>query len=201
MIPKKKAQELCRKLVGMVQTPTDAADIAMRVDALTARAGSEQHAKLVIDSIVERETFYPSVAVIVQSCAAITDPVGSDAKLAREKCPYCMGDGFRTVEGPYGTSAAYPCNHQPEGDPRMGVRIPAAVESHYQAEARAAPALRKAADESPANPSHPGHPHQRRMRERELALRRAMVPEAAKAIVQAEIDAVKQAQEANRRGA
>lgn len=55
----------------------------------------------------------------------------------RKECPRCHGEGFVVVDGPYGTSAAYPCSHKPEtdADRRMGVRITPAVEGRYKREA------------------------------------------------------------------
>ncbi len=43
----------------------------------------------------------------------------------RKDCDRCEGTGWVIVEGPFGTSAAHPCTHQPETeqDRRMGVRI------------------------------------------------------------------------------
>jgi hypothetical protein len=57
-------------------------------------------------------------------------------KQAREDCGRCNRSGWLSVEGPYGTSAAYPCSHKPESeqDRRMGVRVPASLESHYKRE-------------------------------------------------------------------
>ena len=56
------------------------------------------------------------------------------ADAARLACERCGGSGWISVNGPHGTSAAYPCTHQPEteSDRRMGVRIPPAVATHYR---------------------------------------------------------------------
>lgn len=196
MIQKKIARELVRKWIGMIQTPTDKADIELRVDTLAARCGSEQHAALVAEAVLERETFFPSVAVIVQTAANTTDPVGSEATQKRKACPYCGGEGWRTVDGPHGTSAAYPCNHTQFGDPRMGVAINPAVAAHYMHEAREVPARVEAWDASKANPNHPNHPHQRKLQE----MSRARVPAeiAAAAATDEDIERIRQAQERNR---
>ena len=73
------------------------------------------------------------------------DPeLNESIKQARLRCYHCNGAGWISVEGPYGTSAAYPCYHRSptESEQRMGVRIPphSAVEAHYQAEHREVPA-------------------------------------------------------------
>ncbi len=60
----------------------------------------------------------------------------------RKDCPRCAGEGWVTVDGPYGTSAAYSCTHQPatEADKRMGVRMHPSTAEHYrQLEVEAAP--------------------------------------------------------------
>lgn len=63
---------------------------------------------------------------------------------ARESCPRCHGSGFIVVEGPYFTSAVYPCSHgEPSAaDRRMGVRIHPVVAHHYGEEARGIPERR-----------------------------------------------------------
>lgn len=152
MISKKLARELMRKFTGMIQQPKEDEDMQIRIDALAGRAGSEQHARAVVNDLCERLTFFPTVADIVQACLGTLDPVGSEAVRNRKECPFCEGSGFITVDGPYGTNAAYPCDHS--GRPRNeGVKLTPAVESHYQAEARAIPAARAAfAEQARKNP-------------------------------------------------
>jgi len=137
LIQKKLARELMRKFTGMIQQPKEDADIQLRIDALSGRAGSEQHAKIVVNDLVERLTFFPTVADIVQACLGTLDPVGSEAVKQRKACLFCNGDGWRTVDGPYGTSAAFPCDHTGKPNERLGVRMSAAVEAHYRDEALA----------------------------------------------------------------
>jgi len=157
-----------------------------------------QRIKAVIDECVEFET-PPGLADI----KAVWRRVNPPANETRKSCQRCVGSGFIQVDGPYGTSAAYPCSHGPETerDQRMGVLIAPAVESHYQAEGREVGTNREAWESSRANPNHPEHPHQRQMREREM--KRATVPNAimqAIGATQAEIESIKAAQAANRSG-
>ena len=88
--------------------------------------------KAVIDECVEFESA-PGLADI----RAVWRRVNPPKEQARNECPRCQGTGFIVVDGPYGTSAAYPCSHKPEtdADRRMGVRIAPAVEGRYKREA------------------------------------------------------------------
>lgn len=64
------------------------------------------------------------------------------ARQVSPDCTRCAGSGWVTIAGPFGTSAAYPCTHQPESeaDRRMGVRIHPALGEYYAAlEREAAP--------------------------------------------------------------
>jgi hypothetical protein len=83
-----------------------------------------------------------------------SDEENISARNSRLHCPYCGGEGWRVVAGPYGTSAAYPCAHTNGGNPRMGVPIPRAVEARYRAEAREIPGRMAAYNEMAAkNPN------------------------------------------------
>lgn len=135
MIEKKIARELLKRFHGMPAEPKSKEDLDMRVNALAERAGSEAHAGAVCEALITRLTFFPNVADIAQACSNTTDPASSEGRARSKECRYCGGENWRVVLGPYGTSAAYPCNHTADGDSRMGVRIPHVVESHYRQEA------------------------------------------------------------------
>jgi len=51
-------------------------------------------------------------------------------------CPYCSGSGWRTIEGEYGTSGAYRCDHTGKVPSNMGVRMSPGVARHYSQEQR-----------------------------------------------------------------
>lgn len=139
MIDKKKARELMRAFSGMPQTPAKPEDIDLRSAALAARAGSNQHAEAVVSALVERLTFFPTVGDIVQACINTLDPCGPEALAKSRSCQWCNGDGFRSLEGEFGTSGAYPCDHKGTGPgSTMGVRITPSVAQHYAEEERGA---------------------------------------------------------------
>ena len=64
----------------------------------------------------------------------------------RANCQRCDGTGWIVVEGPYGTSAAYPCSHKPrtEAETRLGVPMsPAVAPRQVPARAGIAPRARR----------------------------------------------------------
>lgn len=131
-IDAKMAKRLCGKFSGMSMMPTDKGALDLRSDALARRARSEGHAQRVVQAIIEREAYFPTVSVIVQECENSPDDV--QAIQQRNECEWCHGDGFRSVEGPYGTSAAYPCDHRGTVPGNPGAPMPRAVEAHYRQE-------------------------------------------------------------------
>ena len=141
MLDLKIAKRLIARLGSMSMAPAETGAVLLRSEALAKYARSEGHAERVVQTILERDSYFPTVAVIVQECE--TSPDDAQLQSFRRDCPHCHGDGWRIVDGPYGTSAAYPCNHTAAGDPRMGVPMPRAAESMYQREAQAIPARRE----------------------------------------------------------
>jgi len=115
---------------------------------LEQRAGSEKHAQAIVDAWLSRSREWPKPSDIAQLAAEIENP-DNLVKRAREDCEYCHGDGFRSVAGPYGTSAAYPCSHKPmtDSDRRMGVPMPRGAGSMYQREHQAIPGRTEAFNE------------------------------------------------------
>ncbi len=92
-----------------------------------------RNVKAVIDEGIEFQkhpTLYDIRAIWKR---LITAPMATE----RAGCDRCEGTGFVIVQGPHGTSAAYPCTHQTatDSDLRMGVRISPALNRAYTAEA------------------------------------------------------------------
>ena len=95
--------------------------------------------KSVLDEAVEWTT-PPGLADLKATWIRLFPPLTEQ----RSNCERCEGSGWIVVEGPYGTSAAYPCSHkaETEADSRIGVRFAPAVQRQYAAEAEAAERLR-----------------------------------------------------------
>jgi hypothetical protein len=108
--------------------------------ALEKNAQSDKHAQAIVDRWIERSTEWPKPADIVRSAAEIENPDNQAVK-ARAECQRCDGTGWIVIEGPYGTSAAYPCSHKArsEAESRLGVRFTPAVARHYLREQEALP--------------------------------------------------------------
>ncbi len=141
MIEQKIAKEIVREFFGMPKTPETKSEIDQRVNAMARHARTAGHARRVALHLLETLAWYPTVAEIVHACEYTPD----DTRALRERidCPWCHGDGFRSVEGPYGTSAAYPCDHRGT-ESNLGVVIPAVVESQYKREHQGIPERRAA---------------------------------------------------------
>lgn len=97
--------------------------------------GDRSRATAFITSVTEFANM-PTIAELNKLWYQMWPNVDTVKREAREKCQRCGGTGWITVQGPYDTSAAYPCTHQPEtdADRRMGVRIHPSVAKHYAAE-------------------------------------------------------------------
>jgi hypothetical protein len=102
------------------------------VEAMCAHARSESHASRVAQSLLETCIFLPSVSNLINACEYTPD----DETLVstRKDCPYCMGDGWRTVDYAYGLSAAYPCDHTGHENPSFGIKLPASLQRQYSME-------------------------------------------------------------------
>ena len=92
--------------------------------------------KAVIDEAVEWTT-PPGLADLKTVWRRMYPPVNEQ----RANCQRCDGTGWIVVEGPYGTSAAYPCSHKPrtEAEARLGVPMSPAVARQYQRERESLP--------------------------------------------------------------
>jgi len=156
MIDVKIARRLLGKFKGMNSAPKNREELELRAESLARKCGSEAHAEAVCEALLERLVFFPNVADLMQACANTEDPASSAAKERRRDCPYCRGEGWRTVDGPFGLSAAYPCNHTAAGDPRMGVKIDPALGARYMQEARQADTRREAWLRGRAEKHNPG---------------------------------------------
>ncbi len=132
MIEMRTAKKLMINLIGMPMTPTDEGQVKLRTEALAFRARSTGHAERVVTGLLETMTYFPTVAEIVQACEYTPDDAAVVS--SRKDCRWCQGDGWRSVDGPFGTSAAYVCNHTGQSNERMGVRIPPVVQRHYAEE-------------------------------------------------------------------
>jgi hypothetical protein len=149
VIEEKYARQQFGRLSGLEKEPEDPAIIRERRKVFTARCRSNAHAERVIDQILEKSRYFPSIADIVQACESIIDPQSTEAIEQSKRCQYCRGDGWRSVDGPYGTSASFPCDHSGRHPGNIGVHIPAAVEKHYQQEARDSVGRYEAIDKLP----------------------------------------------------
>jgi hypothetical protein len=135
MIETKKAKDLFLPLRGMPMEPSDPAVIRTRYEALANHARTVNHACRVVKHLAETLQYFPTVAEVVHACEYTPDD--EQAAKARKDCQYCDGGGWRIVEGPNGTSAAFPCTHAvlAEKDRRMGVPMSPAVQAMYRDEA------------------------------------------------------------------
>jgi hypothetical protein len=132
MISEKLAKEQILRFKAYPNDPADKAAHAERWKVLMARSRSDSHAIRAIDSLISTAHFFPTVAEIIQACEYTPD----DQALAKRRlnCQICGGNGWRTVEGPYGTSAAFPCTHQEEltsAERRIGVPLDPSVQRMY----------------------------------------------------------------------
>ncbi len=149
----KQAASLIGKFSGLPSTP-DKEQITLRIETLMNKARGIGHAERAMQDLLEKAQYFPSVRDIVEACEY--SPDDQQLQSLRKDCPYCNGDGFRTVEGPYGTSAAFPCSHRAEltgPEKRLGVPLPAGVQRMYQAEAQRG-AERRAAHEASGEQFH-----------------------------------------------
>ena len=128
-------QEVARLAGAALSFAPDKGGADILAKALEKHAKSEKHASVVITRWIESWPQWPKPSELVQLCGNIPDPGQDAARQAREECQRCGGSGWISVEGPYGTSAAYPCSHGPETelDRRQGVRISPALHRHYAA--------------------------------------------------------------------
>ncbi len=137
----KSAKIAIDKLTAASLTYPPAADgLAVLAKSLGKHAKSERHAELVIDGWIEHWPQWPKPSELVQLCGITDAPEQAQARSVRESCHRCGGSGWISVDGPYGTSAAYPCSHnnESEADRRAGVRISPALHRHYGALSEAA---------------------------------------------------------------
>jgi len=136
MIDRKTATRAFQGLTGMVGIPLEKEAVRLRLEAFRMRARSEGHAERVVKHIRETCQFFPTEAQIVEACEYIAD----DATLvsAAEACSYCGGQHWVMIDGPFGLSAAYRCNHLGPVPLNVGVRITPAMAKHYAIEAEAA---------------------------------------------------------------
>ncbi len=130
----KLAKSLISKFISLPVTP-DREQIDLRAEALRNKARGPGHATRAMQDLLEKAQYFPTVRDIVEACEYSPD----DAQLAtiRKECLYCHGDGWRTVEGPYGTSAAFPCSHRAElteAEKLMGVPLSPGVQRMYHAQ-------------------------------------------------------------------
>lgn len=104
---------------------------------LGKHALSDEHAGAVVSSWIAHWPKWPRPSDIKQFCEVTPDPRMAQDTAMRLGCPRCQGNGYISVAGPFGTSAAYPCTHQAEteSDRRMGVRISPAIARRYSAQA------------------------------------------------------------------
>jgi hypothetical protein len=157
MIDKRKASEISRDLLAMAKAPdVTSADgkaiMRLIVDRIASGASSEAHAARAIRAIVDHETFFPPPSAIVE--ALETAPRDAEAAVISRKCQWCHGDGWKTLDGPLGTSAAYPCDHRGgQPHPNLGVSIPASVSRQYAIDMASGEKKRKAWEKA-GSPSH-----------------------------------------------
>ena len=118
-----------------------------RLAWMATQAG--ERANAVLAAFAESPDAVLPTAPEIRSCWARNWP--SEARETLRGCPGCGGNGWNSVEGPYGASAAYPCDHTGRQNERMGVAISPAVEEHYRQEAVAAQ-RRRAAWEAAGKP-------------------------------------------------
>ena len=101
---------------------------------LGEHASSNEHAGAVVASWIAHWPKWPRPSDIKQFCEQTPDPHMTEVAQTRKECQRCGGSGWISVQGPHGTSAAYPCTHQPgtDADRRMGVQIHPSVVAHYR---------------------------------------------------------------------
>lgn len=170
MIERKTATELIRRFGGMPMTP-DKDGMGLRIDTLERHARSESHARAVVESLVESCQFFPTCADVVQMCASVEDPASNAARSRAKACPHCMGDGWISVDGPYGLTSAQPCDHTGRINPNLGLRLSAAQMHQYREEQRTAGERQKAREQR-RNPPQPA----RKITEADLYITDADIP-------------------------
>lgn len=136
MIDKKIARHLMEQFRGMNSAPKNREELDMRIESLAAAARSESHAREVCAALLDRLAFFPNIADLRQACANTADPASEESRQAARQCPHCHGSGWRSAQGPFCLSAAYPCDHRPEPNKRMGISFTPAMNSRYMQEAR-----------------------------------------------------------------
>jgi hypothetical protein len=149
-IPNKTAQTIgsAFKMAGLSFPPEDKKLLMM---AIEKNSRSQAHAQLVVDTWIERSREWPKPSDIAQLCAELDDP-DNLAKQARQACEWCNGDGWREVQGPYGLTAAYPCDHKGSGPGNLGVKLSPAENTRYREGAIRADAAGEEWRKSPVNP-------------------------------------------------
>lgn len=138
MIERKTATGLMKQFVGMSMMPTEKEQTDIRCEALQRGARSDSHAMAIVKHLTGTLSFYPTVADITQASEYIMDPASAEAKKIAKQCQYCGGDGWYSVPGPYGTSAAIRCDHSGR-ERNEGVVMSPAVENMYRMEEQAIP--------------------------------------------------------------
>lgn len=133
-INEKYARQLIQKLSGLPGAK-DKDQMGLRAETLRNKARGPAHAARVVQSLLESSEFFPTVRALVEACEYTPD----DAQVAvlRKNCRHCNGDGWRSVDGPYETSAGFPCSHRDEfteAETRLGVPVPPGVQRLYQAQ-------------------------------------------------------------------
>jgi hypothetical protein len=127
--------EVSRLMEANLSYPPDKDGATALAKSISKFSSSERHAALVVETWIDTWPQFPKPSDIRQQCETIKDPTYEAIQRTREDCNRCGGTGWISVDGPFGTSAAYHCSHQPESeqDRRMGVRISPALARHYGA--------------------------------------------------------------------
>lgn len=137
MIERKIANELMRRFGGMPSTPTAKSDCDLRRDALQSQARSDAHARAIVDHLLSKLTFFPTVANFAQAAEDVLDPGSEQAAQVRSGCAQCEGTGWHIVKGPFFVTAASPCDHRVQSDTNTntaGIRLSASLQRVYARE-------------------------------------------------------------------
>lgn len=136
MIDLKTAKAVFQGLSGMVGIPMEKEAVRQRLQALQMKARSEGHGVRVVEHLRATLQYFPSEREIIDACEYLPDDV-TITESARD-CSYCHGELWISIDGPYGLTAAYRCNHNGPVPINVGVRLSSALQKHYAMEAEAA---------------------------------------------------------------
>lgn len=134
MIEAKYAKRLCGMFSRMPMAPKDAAAIRQRVDALSGHARSDAHAERVVKHLAETLSFFPTVREIIEACEYTPDDQA--VRSVSLSCSHCGGDGWVSLDQPYGLSCAYPCDHTGRVPAGAGLRFTPGLRALYMANER-----------------------------------------------------------------